>query len=72
MNIYITTVATKYGVDVVLTRTAPNDKELVGLEHKWANEFDVVEVDANFLRSMSIDDIPYQIHNVIGEEKCQQ
>ncbi len=51
MNICITTVATKYGVDVILTRTTPNEKELVGLEHKWANEFDLVEVDANFIRS---------------------
>ena len=69
MNICITTVATKYGVDVILTRTAPNEKELAGLEHKWANEFDLVEVDANFIRSTSIDDIPYDIINVIGEEK---
>ena len=68
MNICITTVATKYGVDVILTRTAPNEKELVGLEHKWANEFDLVEVDANFVRSTSIDDIPYDIINVIGVE----
>lgn len=68
MNICITTVTTKYGVDVVLTRTPPNEKELVGLEHKWANEFDLVEVDANFIRSTSIDDIPYDIINVIGVE----
>jgi len=68
MNICITTVATKYGVDVILTRTTPNEKELVGLEHKWANEFDLVEVDANFIRSTSIDDIPYDIINVIGFE----
>jgi len=68
MNICITTVTTKYGVDVVLTRTAPNEKELVGLEHKWANDFDLVEVDANFIRSTSIDDIPYDIINVIGVE----
>ncbi len=68
MNICITTVATKYGVDVILTRTTPNEKELVGLEHKWANEFDLVEVDANFIRSTSIDDIPYDIINVIGVE----
>ena len=68
MNICITTITTKYGVDVVLTRTAPNEKELVGLEHKWANDFDLVEVDANFVRSTSIDDIPYDIINVIGVE----